>query len=75
MSNKSTAARSESASIFITRRQFGLGVAAAFAGLTIRFNVAEAQPAASTPDLPIMIRNNPNLNAWIRIAQIGRAHV
>ena len=71
MSNKSTAARSESASIFITRRQFGLGVAAAFAGLTIRFNVAEAQPAASTPDLPIMIRNNPNLNAWIRIAPDG----
>jgi nicotinate dehydrogenase subunit B len=55
----------------LTRRQFGLSLAAGVAGLTIRFDVAEAQQAAGTSDLPVMIRNNPNLNAWIKIAPDG----
>ncbi len=55
----------------ITRRQFGLGLAAGVAGLTIRFDIAEAQQGAASADLPVMIRANPNLNAWIRIAPDG----
>ncbi len=54
------------------RRQFGLAVAAsAAAGLTIRFDWAQAQSA----DLPIMIRSNPNLEAWIKVAPGGAVTV
>jgi nicotinate dehydrogenase subunit B len=71
MAKDSVKTRSQSAPLSISRRQFGLGLAAGVAGLTIRFSVAEAQQAASASDLPVMIRNNPNLNAWIRIAPDG----
>jgi nicotinate dehydrogenase subunit B len=57
----------------LSRRQFGFGLATAATGLTIGFRFAEAQtPAApTTPPLPIMIKNNPELNAWVRIAPDG----
>ena len=55
-----------------SRRRFGIGLAAtAAAGLTIRFQWAEAQQAAANLDLPVMIRSNPSLNAWISVAPDG----
>jgi nicotinate dehydrogenase subunit B len=54
----------------MSRRQFGGIVAAGVAGLTIRFRWAEAQSIIA-PELPVMIRSNPKLNAWVRIGPDG----
>ena len=60
--------------VSLSRRRFVQGAAAAVAaGLTIQFRFAEGQ--APAPDLPAMIRRNPNLNAWVRIAPDGAVTV
>ncbi|MBI3375668.1 MAG: xanthine dehydrogenase family protein molybdopterin-binding subunit [Betaproteobacteria bacterium] len=62
-----------SAPVSLSRRRFVQGLAAAAAtGLTIQFRLAEGQPV---PDLPAMIKRNPNLNAWVRIAPDGAVTV
>ena len=56
--------------VSISRRRFVQGmVATAAAGLTIRFQLADGQPA--TPELPAMLKRHPNLNAWVRVAPDG----
>lgn len=71
-------AQNRSRAAVLSRRRFGLGLAAA-GGLTIAFRIpdpAEAQQAAAgAPDLPAMIRRNPQLNAWVRIAPDGKVTV
>ena len=57
----------------LSRRQFGLGLATLAGGLTIGFRLAEAQQAAQA--LPVMIKANPELNAWVRIAPDGAVTV
>lgn len=59
-----------------SRRQFGIGVASVAAGLIISFRIGEAQqPPASVAGLPVMIRNNPALDAWIRVTPDGAVTV
>jgi len=54
-----------------SRRRFVQGLAAVAAGgLTIRFGMAQ-----TPPDLPAMIKRNPALNAWVRIAPDGAVTV
>jgi nicotinate dehydrogenase subunit B len=50
----------------LSRRQFGLGLAAVGTGVAIGFRFAGAQQPAG-PQLPAMIKDNPQLNAWVRI--------
>ena len=58
----------------LSRRRFVQGVAAAAAGgLTIQFSSVLGQ--GTVPDLPAMIKRNPNLNAWVRIAPDGAVTV
>ncbi len=59
----------------LSRRSFGLGLAGAASGLVIGFRWAEAQQAGAPPALPAMIRNNPALDAWVRIAPDGAVTV
>jgi CO/xanthine dehydrogenase Mo-binding subunit len=58
----------------LSRRAFGLGAVTALAGLTIGFEWASAQgtpgPQAGPP-VPPMIKDNPQLDAWVRIAPDG----
>ena len=63
----------KSAPASLSRRRFVQGAAAA--GLTIRFRFAQSQQAAALPDLPAMIKRNPSLNAWVRIAPDGAVTV
>jgi nicotinate dehydrogenase subunit B len=58
----------------LSRRNFGLGLATMAGGLTIGFRFADAQQAAA-PQLPAMIKANPALNAWVRIAPDGAVTV
>ncbi|MBX9591720.1 MAG: molybdopterin-dependent oxidoreductase [Hyphomonadaceae bacterium] len=53
------------------RRAFAIGAASAVAGLTIGFRWALAQAPQSGPPVPPMIRSNPRLDAWVRIAPDG----
>lgn len=61
-----------------SRRAFGIGAVSAVAGLTIGFRWASAQgtpgPRAGPP-VPPMIRSNPQLDAWVRIAPDGTVTV
>jgi nicotinate dehydrogenase subunit B len=65
----------------LSRRQFGLGFGTVAGGLTIGFRFADAQTAPPSavappaPQLPAMIRANPALNAWVRIAPDGAVTV
>lgn len=58
----------------LSRRQFGLGLVTAASGLTIGFRFSQAQGAAP-PDLPAMLKKNPDLNAWVRVAPDGAVTV
>ncbi|HEX7267991.1 MAG TPA: molybdopterin cofactor-binding domain-containing protein [Streptosporangiaceae bacterium] len=60
-----------SADITLSRRVFGIGAVSAVAGLTIGFRWAAAQGTPSGPPVPPMIRANPQLDAWVRIAPDG----
>jgi CO/xanthine dehydrogenase Mo-binding subunit len=60
-----------SADITLSRRVFGIGAVSALAGLTIGFRWAAAQGTPSGPPVPPMIRANPQLDAWVRIAPDG----
>src|SRR5262245_9489790 len=59
----------------ISRRTFGIGAVAAAAGLTISFRWAWAQAPQAGPPVPPMIRANPQLDAWVRIAPDGTVTV
>ena len=61
--------------INLSRRAFGIGAASAVAGLTIGFRWALAQGPQAGPPVPPMIRNNPQLDAWVRIAPDGTVTV
>src|SRR5262245_51420693 len=63
------------AAIDISRRSFGIGALSAAAGLTIGFPWASAQAPQSGPAAPPMIRANPQLDAWVRIAPDGSVTV
>src|ERR671925_53815 len=52
----------------LSRRQFGLGAAAMLAGVTIGFRFAASQGGT---ELPAMIKRNPGLDSWVRIAPDG----
>jgi nicotinate dehydrogenase subunit B len=52
----------------LSRRQFGLGAAAILAGVTIGFRFAASQGGS---ELPAMIKRNPGLDSWVRIAPDG----
>src|ERR671922_509221 len=52
----------------LSRRKFGLGAAAMLAGVTIGFRFAAGQGG---PELPAMIKRNPGLDSWVRIAPDG----
>jgi nicotinate dehydrogenase subunit B len=52
----------------LSRRQFGLGAAAMLAGVTIGFRFAASQGGS---ELPAMIKRNPGLDSWVRIAPDG----
>jgi nicotinate dehydrogenase subunit B len=52
----------------LSRRQFGFGAAAMLAGVTIGFRFAASQGG---PELPAMIKRNPGLDSWVRIAPDG----
>jgi nicotinate dehydrogenase subunit B len=67
-----TTIRSE---VDVSRRAFAIGAASAVAGLTIGFRWASAQAPPSGPPVPPMIRNNPQLDAWVRIAPDGSVTV
>src|SRR5262249_48038419 len=59
-----------------SRRAFAVGAASAIAGLTISFKWAAAQaPPQGGPPVPPMIRANPQLDAWVRIAADGSVTV
>lgn len=56
-----------------SRRRFVAGLAAAAAGgLTIQFRLADAQDPVA---LPVMLRTNPALDAWVRVAPDGAVTV
>src|SRR5438876_6781983 len=61
-----------------SRRAFAIGAASAAAGLTIGFRWASAQgtqgPQAGPP-VPPMIKDNPQLDAWVRVAPDGTVTV
>ena len=59
----------------VSRRAFAIGAASALAGLTIGFKWAAAQAPQSGPPVPPMIRTNPQLDAWVRIAPDGSVTV
>jgi nicotinate dehydrogenase subunit B len=59
----------------ISRRAFGIGAVAAAAGLTISFRWAWAQAPQAGPPVPPMIRANPQLDAWVRVAPDGTVTV
>jgi len=61
--------------INLSRRTFGIGAASAVAGLTIGFRWASAQAPQGGPQVPPMIRANPQLDAWVRIAPDGTVTV
>src|SRR5262245_16070919 len=61
--------------IDVSRRAFAIGAASALAGLTIGFRWASAQAPQAGPPVPPMIRNNPQLDAWVRIAPDGSVTV
>jgi nicotinate dehydrogenase subunit B len=61
--------------IDISRRSFGIGALSAAAGLTIGFRWASAQAPQGGPPVPPMIRTNPQLDAWVRIAPDGSVTV
>ena len=61
-----------------SRRAFAIGAASAAAGLTIGFRWAWAQGTPATqagPPVPPMIKNNPQLDAWVRVAPDGTVTV
>ena len=60
-----------STDIHVSRRAFGIGAASAVAGLTIGFRWAAAQGTPGGPPVPPMIRANPQLDAWVRVAPDG----
>src|SRR5258706_5000758 len=58
----------------LSRRAFAIGAASAVVGLTIGFRWASAQGtqgAQAGPPVPPMIKDNPRLDAWVRIAPDG----
>src|SRR5205809_4010977 len=59
----------------LSRRAFGIGAASALAGLTIGFRWASAQGPQGGPPVPPMIRSNPQLDAWVRVAPDGTVTV
>jgi nicotinate dehydrogenase subunit B len=59
----------------LSRRAFGIGAASAAAGLTIGFRWASAQGTQSAALVPPMIKSNPQLDAWVRIAPDGSVTV
>jgi len=59
----------------VSRRAFAVGAVSAAAGLTIGFRWASAQGPQGGPAVPPMIRANPQLDAWVRIAPDGRVTV
>jgi nicotinate dehydrogenase subunit B len=59
----------------LSRRAFGIGAGSAVAGLTIGFRWASAQGIQSGPPVSSMIRSNPQLDAWVRIAPDGTVTV
>jgi CO/xanthine dehydrogenase Mo-binding subunit len=59
----------------ISRRAFAMGAISATAGVTIGFRWASAQAPQGGPPVPPMIRANPQLNAWVRIAPDGSVTV
>ena len=59
----------------LSRRAFGIGATSAAAGLTIGFRWASAQGTQSAASVPPMIKNNPQLDAWVRIAPDGSVTV
>jgi nicotinate dehydrogenase subunit B len=61
--------------VAISRRAFGIGAVSAAAGLTIGFRWASAQAPQGGPPVPPMIRANPQLDAWVRIAPDGAVTV
>ena len=61
----------------LSRRAFAIAAASAAAGLTIGFRLASAQaqgPQAGPP-VPPMIKDNPQLDAWVRVAPDGTVTV
>ena len=59
----------------LSRRAFAIGAAAATAGLTIGFRWASAQGPQAGPPVPAMIKDNPQLDAWVRVAPDGTVTV
>ena len=62
----------------LSRRAFAIGAASAAAGLTIGFRWASAQGTQGPqtgPPVPPMIKNNPQLDAWVRVAPDGSVTV
>ena len=59
----------------LSRRDFGFGIGALAAGLTIGFRMAEAQAPGGIPPAPPMISANPKLDSWVRIAPDGKITV
>ena len=59
----------------LSRRAFAIGAASAAAGLTIGFRWASAQGTQAGPPVPPMIKNNPQLDAWVRVAPDGSVTV
>src|SRR5262245_6908904 len=59
----------------ISRRAFAIGAVSAAAGLTIGFRWALAQAPQGGPPVPPMIRANPQLDAWVRVAPDGAVTV
>jgi CO/xanthine dehydrogenase Mo-binding subunit len=62
----------------LSRRAFAIGAASAAAGLTIGFRWASAQGTQGTPagpPVPPMIKANPQLDAWVRVAPDGSVTV
>src|SRR5258708_6274570 len=55
----------------LSRRAFAIGAVSVAAGLTIGFRWASAQGTQGGPPVPPMIKDNPQLDAWVRIAPDG----
>src|SRR5262245_31849353 len=59
----------------VSRRAFGIGAVSVAAGLAIGFRWAAAQAPQGGPPVPPMIRANPQLDGWVRIAPDGSVTV
>src|SRR5467141_483666 len=63
----------------LNRRAFAIGAVSVAAGLTIGFRWASAQGTQvgtqAGPPVPPMIKDNPQLDAWVRVAPDGTVTV